>query len=38
MNAVAGVPSKSDYSRFHNLNTLAVELCSFNGDARIMKQ
>ncbi len=38
MNAVAGVPSNSDYSRFHNLNTLAVELCSFNGDARIMKQ
>lgn len=38
MNAVAGVPSNSDYSRFHNLNTLAAELCSFNGDARIMKQ
>ena len=38
MNAVAGVPSTSDYSRFHNLNTLAAELCSFNGDARILKQ
>ena len=38
MNDVAGVPSNSDYSRFHNLNTLAAELCSFNGDAKIMKQ
>ena len=38
MNAVAGVPATSDYSRFHNLNTLAAELCSFNGDARILKQ
>jgi len=38
MSDVAGVPSNSDYSRFHNLNTLAAELCSFNGDAKIMKQ
>ena len=38
MNAVAGVPATSDYSRFHNLNTLAAELCTFNGDARILKQ
>ena len=38
MSDVAGVPSNSDFSRFHNLNTLAAELCSFNGDAKIMKQ
>ena len=37
MGAVAGVPSDSDYSRFHNLNTLAAEICSFSGDARIIK-
>ena len=38
MGDVAGVPSNSDYSRFHNLNTLAAEICSFNGEAKIMKQ
>ena len=36
MSAVAGVPSDSNYSRFHNLNTLAAEICSFFGDARII--
>ena len=36
MGRVGGVPSDSDYSRFHNLNALAAELCSFHGEARIM--
>lgn len=27
----------SDYFRFHNLNTLASKICSFEGDARILK-
>ena len=36
MGAVGGVPSDSDYSRFHNLNTLAAEICAFNGDAKIV--
>ena len=37
MGAVGNVPSDSDYSRFHNLNTLAAELCSFNGEAKIIR-
>lgn len=37
MNDVNGVPSNSDYSRFHNLNNLAAELCAFNGNAKIIK-
>ncbi len=28
--------SDSDYSRFHNLNTLAAEICTFNGEAKII--
>lgn len=36
MGAVAGVPSSTDYSRFHNLNTLAAELCAFDGNAKIL--
>lgn len=36
MDSVSGVPSDSEYSRFHNLNTLAAEICSFNGDAKIL--
>lgn len=32
---VNGVPSQTDYSIFHNLNKLAEEICSFNGDAHI---
>jgi REP element-mobilizing transposase RayT len=38
MGSVAGVPSATDYSRFHNLNTIAAELCSFAGSARIIRQ
>lgn len=38
MGSVGGVPADSDYSRFHNLNVLAAEICAFNGEARIMKQ
>jgi hypothetical protein len=34
---VSGVPADSDYSRFHNLNTLAAEICAFYGEARIQK-
>lgn len=30
MGEVAGVPSDSDYSRFHNLNTLATEICALS--------
>ena len=36
MGTVAGVPSDSDYSRFHNLNMLAAEICSFYGEAKIV--
>jgi hypothetical protein len=38
MGNVGNVPSDSDYSRFHNLNALAAEICSFNGEAKIIKQ
>ena len=38
MESVGGVPSDSDYSRFHNLNTLAAEICAFNGEAKIMME
>ena len=37
MGNVGEVPSDSDYSRFHNLNTLAEEICSFNGKAIIKR-
>ena len=37
MGDVAGVPADSSYSRFHNLNTLAKEICSFDGEARILR-
>lgn len=37
MGDVGNVPSDSDYSRFHNLNTLAAEICDFNGEAKIVK-
>ena len=36
MGRVGTVPADSDYSRFHNLNTLAAEICAFEGDARIV--
>lgn len=35
MDCVGGVPADSDYSRFHNLNALAAEICSFHGNAII---
>ena len=38
MGGVAGVPSDSDYSRFHNLNTLTAEICAFDGEAKIILQ
>lgn len=38
MPPVNGVPALTDYSRFHNLNALATEICAFNGNARIIKQ
>ncbi len=37
MGSVRGVPSDSDYSRFHHLNELAAEICAFNGEARILR-
>jgi len=30
------IAADSDYSQFHNLNTLAAELCAFDGEARII--
>ena len=38
MPAVNGVPAHSDYSMFHNLNTLAAEICAFDGSARILSK
>lgn len=37
MGDVNGIPKDSDYSRFHNLNTLAAEICTFNGEAKIIR-
>ena len=37
MGGVSCAPADSDYSRFHNLNTLAAELCSFTGEAAILR-
>lgn len=37
MGSVGGVPSDSDYSRFHNLNVLAAEICAFEGEAKICR-
>ena len=37
MGDVGNVPSDSDYSRFHNLNTLAAEISTFNGEAKIIR-
>ena len=36
MGCVGAIPADSDYSRFHNLNTLAAEICDFKGEARII--
>ena len=38
MDGVNGIPSDSDYSRFHNLNTLAAEICAFEGEAKIIAE
>ena len=37
MNGVGGIPAESDYSRFHNLNILAAEICAFEGEAKIIR-
>ena len=37
MQPVAGVPPESDYSRFHNLNAIAAELCTFSGSAKVVE-
>ena len=37
MAAVNGVPADTDYSRFHNMNNLAAEICTFNGNAKILR-
>ena len=37
MGSVGAVPSDTDYSRFHNLNALAAEICAFDGEARIIR-
>ncbi len=37
MAAVNGVPADTDYSRFHNMNHLAAEICTFNGKATILR-
>lgn len=34
---VGHIPADSDYSRFHNLNTLAAEICTFEGEAKIIR-
>ena len=33
---VNGVPADTDYSIFHNLNHLAAEICTFDGEARVI--
>lgn len=38
MRSVEGVPANSDYSRFHNLNTIAAEICAFTENARIIRK
>lgn len=37
MGEVRGVPAQTAYSRFHNLNTLARQICLFEGEARIVR-
>ena len=36
MGGVGNAPADSDYSQFHNLNTLAAEICAFDGEAKIV--
>lgn len=38
MGTVNGMRSDSDYSRFHHLNEIAADICSFNGEAVIIRQ
>lgn len=38
MGSVAGVSADSHYSHFHNLNSLAAEIASFTGEARIVRE
>lgn len=35
---VNGIPADSDYSRFHNLNNIAADICAFTGDAKIIRK
>ncbi|MCR5362189.1 MAG: hypothetical protein K6E73_09270 [Bacteroidales bacterium] len=36
MQPVNNVPADTNYSRFHNLNALAYEICNFCGNAKIL--
>lgn len=38
MQAVNGKPADSDYSRFHNLNKIAADVCAFIGEAKIIRR
>ena len=38
MGTVNGMRSDTDYSRFHHLNEIAADICSFNGEAVIIRQ
>lgn len=38
MQDVNGIPADSDYSRFHNLNKIATDICAFNGAAKIIRR
>ena len=38
MQAVNGIPADSDYSRFHNLNEIATDICAFIGESKIIRQ
>lgn len=38
MGEVNHVPSDTDFSRFHNLNELAREICEFDGEGRIVRE
>lgn len=37
MGEVRHISASSDYSQFHNLNTLASQICAFEGEARIVR-
>ena len=38
MQAVNGIPADSNYSRFHNLNKIAADICTFTGEAKIIRK